>query len=676
MTHDPKTQVGHRRRPLHAVLAVVVAALFVMVELLVLSSYRQVSATAQSVNAATDTTATLANLSRETLLLRSLILDGNGSINRTDVQLHRGLLEREVLVLGSSSTDPALQAGVETYRDALVMYDRQFAHLERADADDYAGVETVLGATLHELDLRASQLFDSQEYRLYGAIREDLAAGKRSEVMLGGLGGFGLLLGTVLAFFLRRSVRRDFARGHDALLEEMREREILQEQLAHQAFHDSLTGLANMPLFTHEVERAVARAERDETTTALIYLDLDGFKEVNDTLGHEAGDDVLRTVAGRLVEAVRTVDTVARIGGDEFAIVLEGAGSREEILAVATRLLAEVCHPIEVQHRDVAVSASIGIVADVTAGRSVDGVVRDADLAMYQAKALGKARYVVFEPRMREAADLRTELVRDLERAIVEREFRCHYQPIVDLATGRIDGMEALVRWIHPSGELRLPNDFIDVAEETGQIDDIGDLVMADAVGAMAAWHEGSSEAAAHAFVSVNVSAHQLRQPGFPASVAAMLKRSGLAPSALVVEVTESVMMLEGDETVAVLRELRSLGIRVAIDDFGTGYSSLSYLRFMPVDILKLDRSFVSEMGEGREIIEAVTRLATTLGIQVVAEGVEEREQWDRLVAMGCRFGQGFLIGKPAPAAISGAILEDGLPHLALLATHAAAAGS
>jgi diguanylate cyclase (GGDEF)-like protein len=657
----------------HAVLALAVVALFVLVEILVVTSYRQVSETAQGVNLATNTSTTLANVSRETLLLRDLFLHLKGPAGLSEVQLRRGLLERQLQVLTGSSTDPSLQSGIVGYRWGLETLDAQLSRLKGAPRSSFATAVTLMSPTLDDLDLRAKQLFDSQEHRLYGAISADLVAGKRSAMTLGGLGAFALLLGTVLAFFLRRSVRADFARGHEALVAEMHEREILQDQLTHQAFHDSLTGLANMPLFTHEVQRALARAERDHSTTALMYLDLDGFKAVNDTLGHEAGDQLLRQIAGRLERAVRTVDTVARIGGDEFAIVLEGAGSEEQILVVAERLLDDVSRPFEIHHRELSVSVSIGIVTEVRADQGVDELVRDADLAMYLAKSLGKDRYVVFEPRMREESELRSDLVRDLGRAIVEREFICHYQPIVDLATGRIDGMEALVRWIHPSGELRSPSSFIDVAEQTGQIDDIGDLVMDGAIGSMAAWHR-DSPSASQAFVSVNVSAHQLRQPGFPRRIAGMLERSGLEPTSLVVEVTESVMMREGDQTVAVLRELRSLGVRVAIDDFGTGYSSLSYLRFMPVDILKLDRSFISAMDEGNEIVEAVVGLATTLGIQVVAEGIEEQEQWERLVALGCRFGQGFLIGKPASADIAESLLEQGLPHLTVLADHAVAA--
>jgi diguanylate cyclase (GGDEF)-like protein len=480
-------------------------------------------------------------------------------------------------------------------------------------------------------------------------LNDDLAGGRRTQLMLLGLGGFVLLLGTTLAFVLRRSVRADFAKAHLALVAEMTEREALQVQLAHQAYHDPLTGLANSLLFFREVGRALERADRSSTTTAVVYIDLDGFKSVNDSLGHSAGDQLLQQVAARLQEQIRTVDTAARLGGDEFALLLEDAGTPEDIVRILDRMLAAFAEPFVMLGRELHVTASAGVAIATGTGTDADQLVKDADLAMYTAKSSGKNRYAHFDEEMRREAQRRDSLEYELARAIAEREFVLHYQPIVDLRTGDVQGMEALVRWAHPSGELRPPAAFIDVAEETGQINAIGDQVLEMATETMAHWRRTTPDARG-VFVSVNVSARQFMEPGFVQRISDALERTGLEPSALVIEITESVMMRETDQAVGILRELRDHGVRIAIDDFGTGYSSLSYLRFMPVDILKLDRSFVASLSEDNAITIAIAQLASTLGIQAVAEGIEEPAQWDRLLAMGCVSGQGFLIAHPEPA--------------------------
>ena len=661
--HASARTVGHRRRPVHTALAVILAMLFVAVELLVMISYQHSSDTTKRMNVAADTTTAMANISRESLLLREgvLMMDGVGEWDA--IELQRALLERQLQVLEGSSPDASLHEGVQRFRAVLATVDSGIERIRSTDRNGAAAVAR-MRAPLDELELQAKQLFDSEEHRLYAALDDDLKGGRRTQLMLLGLGGFVLLLGTTLAFFLRRSVRADFARSHEALVAEMTERVALQGQLAHQAYHDPLTGLANTLLFFRELHRALERADRSSATTAVVYLDLDGFKGVNDSLGHSAGDQLLQQVAARLEDEIRTVDTAARLGGDEFALLLEDAGTEQDVLAIVGRMQAALTKPFAVLGRELTVTASMGVVTATGSDADVDQLVKDADLAMYRAKSAGKSRYVVFDQAMRQEAEHRASVEDELERAIAEREFILHYQPIVDLRTGDVQGMEALIRWQHPSGELRPPLDFIEIAERTGLINAIGDQVLEMATQTMADWHR-TEPGARSVFVSVNVSARQFREPGFVERISEVLERTGLEPGALVIEITESVMMRETDQAVGILRDLRDRGIRIAIDDFGTGYSSLSYLRFMPVDILKLDRSFVSSLSEDNAITVAIAELASTLGIQAVAEGIEEPEQWDRLVAMGCVSGQGFLIARPLPAEeaathlVSGPMLES-----------------
>jgi diguanylate cyclase (GGDEF)-like protein len=651
--------VGHRRRPIHTLLAVILAVLFVGVELLVLVSSERSSNTTMQVEDATHTTGTLAAISREALLLRNGFLTMRDQSELDSVQVQRALLERQLFVLEGSSRDPLLHEGIDRFRASLATLDDGIARIQGADPAGIAAEATRMRAPVDEMEILAKQLFDSEERRLHAALDADIDGARRTQVMLLGMGGFVLLLGTSLAFFLRRSIRADFAQAHDDLVGEMTERVALQGQLAHQAYHDPLTGLANTVMFFREVQRALERAGRNSSTTAVVYIDLDGFKAVNDTLGHSAGDQLLQQVATRLEEQIRSVDTAARLGGDEFAILLEDAGTEQDVLAIVDRMLAALTVPFTVVGRELTVTASMGVVTASGSHADVDQLVKDADLAMYKSKGAGKCRYTIFDEEMRQEAQQRNTIEEELERAIAEREFVLHYQPIVDLRSGEIQGMEALVRWQHPSGELRPPLSFIGIAEETGLINAIGDQVLEMATQTMADWHR-TTPGARDVFVSVNVSARQFREPGFVERISEVLSRTGLDPHALVIEITESVMMNETDQAVGILRELRNRGVRIAIDDFGTGYSSLSYLRFMPVDILKLDRSFVASLSEDNAITVAIAQLASTLGIQAVAEGIEEPEQWDRLLAMGCLSGQGFLIARPQPASEAVAHLEAG----------------
>jgi diguanylate cyclase (GGDEF)-like protein/PAS domain S-box-containing protein len=417
-----------------------------------------------------------------------------------------------------------------------------------------------------------------------------------------------------------------------------------EELLRHQAFHDPLTGLANRALFTDRVQHALVVGGEAGREAAVLFVDLDDFKAVNDSLGHVAGDDLLRVVGLRLRDAVSAGHTVARLGGDEFAVLVEDADVTGAA-GLAERLGEVLASPFELGGREVFVTASVGIAI----GGEAEELLRSADVAMYRAKARGKAQYAVYAPRMDEDVVGRLELVADLRRARVEEEFVLHYQPTVELATGAVVGVEALVRWRHPARGLLEPSAFISLAEETGRIVDIGSWVLREACRQAACWHR-ELPGADGLSVSVNVSTRQMRRPGLAEEVRAALERSGLEPSALTLEITESVLARRRDEMASVLEDVTQLGVRLALDDFGTGYSSLSLLQDLPVGALKIDRSFVQSVDTGPErvaFVRAIVELAGALGLTVVAEGIETASHVIALRRLGCRLGQGFHFAAP-----------------------------
>jgi diguanylate cyclase (GGDEF)-like protein/PAS domain S-box-containing protein len=425
----------------------------------------------------------------------------------------------------------------------------------------------------------------------------------------------------------------------------------LEQQLTYQAFHDPLTGLANRALFGDRVERALGRATSHERVVAVLFVDLDDFKTVNDGLGHGAGDALLREVGERLTSAVQVHDTAARLGGDEFAVLVEDAADRDAVTALAERLIVAFGRPFVIEGSAVTVSASIGLAArdrDDTA----ESLIRDADIAMYSAKTAGKCEYAWFDPSMRARAVDRWRLRTDLVTAQEGKEFFLEYQPIVDLSDGRILGAEALLRWRHPTRGIIPPGEFIPLAEQTGQIIDIGDRVLRAATAEARRWQHGRT-LQRPLCISVNVSPVQLTDRSIVDRVAAALDRSGLPPDALVLELTESTLMANVEHSASLLHELRALGVTIAIDDFGTGYSSLAYLRQFPVDLLKIDRSFVSGLDthtESHTLTSDIISLARTLDVTSVAEGIENAEQLAVLRSMGCALGQGYHLGRPMSA--------------------------
>ena len=439
-----------------------------------------------------------------------------------------------------------------------------------------------------------------------------------------------------------------------------------REHFRHAAFHDALTGLPNRLLLTDHLRLAIGRAKRHPGHTfALIFLDLDRFKYVNDSLGHAAGDQLLVATARRLEANMRPTDTVARLGGDEFAILLDGLEDEGDAVRVAERVQEELAAPFNLGGHEVFTTASIGITLSAPGYEQPESVLRDADTAMYRAKENGKARYELFDSVMHARAVERLRLENDLRRALERGEFLVHYQPVVALDAERVAGFEALLRWEHPERGLVAPMDFIPVAEETGMIVEIGQWVLRESCRQMREWQRRSFDNRLLT-VSVNLSGKQFLQPNFIGSVKQILHETDLDPSRLKLEITESIMMENAEAASAVLVRLRALGVQLAIDDFGTGYSSLSYLHQFPVNTLKIDRSFVMRMGdsgENSEIVRAILTLAANLGMDVTAEGVETKGQLAQLKAMRCPYGQGYLFSKPMTAAAAGALIGAAAAH-------------
>ena len=455
------------------------------------------------------------------------------------------------------------------------------------------------------------------------------------------------------------------------LTAQIAERQRAEAQLAHQAYHDALTGLANRVLFRDRVRHALERAGRQAERVTVLFVDLDGFKRVNDSLGHLAGDRLLVAIAERLLNATRGCDTVARLGGDEFAVLLENVREDADAIRVAERVADSLANPVYVDGAALLVSASTGIarasLAETEGGASAsaDELLRDADVAMYCAKAQGKGRYAIFEPRMHEMALERLALEAELRQALDREEFRLLYQPVVELEGSGIIGVEALVRWQHPTRGTLGPDVFIPVAEETGMIVPLGRWILRQACLQCATWRREHPQAGGPTGlgVAINVSSHQLLHPSLPGDVAAALDDAGLDPQALLLEITESALVQDTPAVLERLRELKLLGLRLAVDDFGTGYSSLSYLRRLPVDVLKIDKTFIDGLGHGRHDI-ALTRtiigLGATLALRCVAEGVEDAEQQAHLKSLGCELGQGYLFARPLEADAVAGLLGPG----------------
>jgi diguanylate cyclase (GGDEF)-like protein/PAS domain S-box-containing protein len=442
--------------------------------------------------------------------------------------------------------------------------------------------------------------------------------------------------------------------GSEAVLvavHDVTDRNRLEGQLRHRAFHDPLTQLANRTLFADRIEHAIARQVRDESSIAVVVLDLDGFKTINDSLGHSAGDQLLVAAAQRLNNQLRPGDTAARLGGDEFAVLLEDITAFEEVTALADRLLGVFREPFSVAGKQLLLSSSVGVTLS-RPGEGAEELVRNADMAMYQAKSEGKACFRVYAPEMHAAAVERLNLEAEFRQALIGGQFVVHYQPTVMIDTGAVSGFEALVRWDHPDRGLLAPGEFIPIAEETGLIVELGRWVLRQACNQASSWRTANPNL--DLGIAVNLSARQFRDPRLLDDVAAALVGADLEARSLTLEITESVFFDDRDAAVECLQRLKTLGVRVALDDFGTGYSSLGRLRELPIDILKIDKAFIDGVASDSEssgLVEAILRMAETLSLDTIAEGVEYGDQADRLAQLGSQLVQGFLYSRPLPAA-------------------------
>jgi diguanylate cyclase (GGDEF)-like protein/PAS domain S-box-containing protein len=439
-------------------------------------------------------------------------------------------------------------------------------------------------------------------------------------------------------------------------IQDITDKKRAEQKLAYDAFHDALTGLPNRSLFVDHLQLAMARLRRNpDQSFAVLFLDIDRFKVINDSLGHVVGDHVLVAIARRLEAILRPVDTVARFGGDEFTILIEDISSSDEAVALAERIQKDLREPFNIGEREIFVGASIGIsLGDVTYQKP-DEILRDADTAMYRAKSSGRARYTLFEKTMHARALSLLQLETDLRRAVERQEFFVVYQPIVSLETGRLMGFEALARWRHPERGVIPPADFIPLAEETGHINTIGRFIIEEVCNEIRHWNL-ALPAKIPITTSINLSARQFANESLAEQIVGALERAEIDPRQIKFEITESVVMEDIESAIRTIQQLRDFGIQLSIDDFGTGYSSLSYLHRLPIDALKIDRSFVSgmeESNENAEIVRTIIALGRSLGMSIVAEGVETLEQLNRLRMLGCGSGQGYFLSVPVGAELA-----------------------
>lgn len=558
--------------------------------------------------------------------------------------------ERRLAATALAESERKYQLLMEQATDGILISDNQGSYIDaNAKACDLLGYtrEELLRLTIRDL------IADSETVNITACL-ETLADGAavRCERSLQHKDG-SILIVEISARMLENS-------RIQAIIRDITERKQTEEQLLHHAFHDMLTGLPNRALFIDRLEQAIYRSKRrKDYMFAILFLDLDRFKIINDSLGHTIGDQLLVAMARRLELCLRPGDTIARLGGDEFTILLDDIKDFANANFVAERIQKAVSLPFDMEGHEVFTTVSIGIAVSATGYDRPDEVLRDADIAMYRAKALGKARYEVFDINMHARFVSLLRLETDLRRALERQEFRVYYQPIVSLETGHITGFEALLRWQHPRRGLILPGEFIPVAEETGLIITMDRWVLREAYRQMRIWHK-QLDIKTPLSVSVNLSSKQFSQPDLIEHIDQTLREQDGEAHHLKLELTESVVMENAEVTAAMLADLRALNVRVSIDDFGTGYSSLSYLQRFPIDTLKIDRSFVKGIGvngDNIEIVQAITALAHSLGMDVIAEGIETAEQLARLRALACEYGQGYYFARPIDSEAAYALL-------------------
>ncbi len=624
------------RRAVNAVLVATVATATVGILLVAVRNGALLGRMTTDVSIAQERATTLANLQRSALELQLAVTALTPGGNTREVDVQHGLLSRQLDVAGNRFDAGSPQAHELSELRAAV---DGFPWSRLGETDQAEALRTSAVALSRYTDIRVKGLYTEQESYFYQATLDSLRAKKQNQYALAGL----VLLVVPLAccwvvLFTRRS-RTDLARAN--------------ERLRHQALYDELTGLPNRTLAMTELTGAVARARQGGRSAATVLVDLDGFKAVNDSLGHPGGDEVLVAVAERLRGCVLETATVARLGGDEFAIVLP-AGTAATGLAAARRLLTALRRPIPVAGQETRVGASIGV-AELVGRGSAEELLADADIAMYEAKRAGKGRAVLFEPAMRERALQRSRLEQLLAGAVGRGEIQVYFQPIVELASRRVVGMEALARWRISDTELIEPAVFVPIAEESGLIREIGADVLRRACRTVRDWR-AQVPGAADLTVAVNVSGWQLSATDYSLVVADVLAETGLPPDALTLEITESMLLENSDALAAQLARLRALRVKLAMDDFGAGYSSVSSLLRFPVDTLKIDRVLL-DPGAG-SLVTAVVQLGRSLGLTVIAEGVETPGQLDLVRSAGADAVQGYLVSRPLGEADARLFLE------------------
>jgi diguanylate cyclase (GGDEF)-like protein/PAS domain S-box-containing protein len=586
--------------------------------------------------------------------------DAEDALRRAHDELEAKVVERTSALLEAMT---ALRVSETRYR---LLFEQNLAAVYRTDLEDRIlecneAFSRMLGlATLEEaLGRRLDELSDAPDVHQAFATRLK-SAGSLENVEL----RLRRADGTPVWILENATLLGDPRSASTTILRtcvDITRRKAAEEQLLHDALHDALTGLPNRALFLERLRHAVSRARRQNARYAVLFLDLDRFKLVNDGLGHDAGDRLLVAIAERLRGCVRESDTFARFGGDEFTLLLEDVEGVSEATRTALRVQEELSRPFLVDGQDLFTTASVGIAVGDGATSSAEDLVRDADTAMYRAKALGKARYEVFDPAMRERAITMLEMETDLRHALERGELVVHYQPIVSLGDGKLLGFEALVRWQHPKKGLLLPLEFIPLAEETGLVSPLGRWVVDEACAALRRWRALGPSTRGLA-MSVNVSSRQFGAPELVDQLAEILQKHEVPPGALTLEITESVLVDHGDAAASILETIRALGVGHALDDFGTGYSSLSYLHRLPLSNLKIDRSFVERIDtdpKKARIVSAIVELAGALQLEVIAEGVESPGQLARLVDARCARGQGFHFSAAVDASAVDEMLRD-----------------
>ena len=631
------------------VLVIVLGILIIALQVTIMETYQNLGRSIRWFARATENTTDLYNAHREALQLelaveRLVLPDG-----LDPVELHRGLLARQLDVVLGASDEPEQQDVLAQINAHLSAFDAEVAKLRaRPNARQLAASRPVMRRHAGDIERHIKSIYDSSEIRFMGSIVQVMDARIGFQRLLLGMSGLTLGVGLVLAVSLRRRTNRAYAQAYAVVVAEVEERKRLAEKLRYQAFHDPLTGLPNRALLRERMIQAMATADREKALTGLALIDLDRFKEVNDTLGHYSGDELLVQLGRRLAGELRTGDTVARLGGDEFAVLLPGLDGPGSALAVAKKLQAACARPFLLDGLTLDVEASIGVALYPEHATDPEELLRHADIAMYAAKQ-NHAGFLLFDHAQDQHSPRRLALLGELRRAIEDRQLLMHYQPKADTQNGRILGVEALVRWAHPERGLVSPCEFIPLAEHTGLIGPLTHYVLDAALRQCRQWHGAGQELS----VAVNVSVRRLLDLDFPAEVGALLEQYQVPARLLVLEITESTIMADPTHALQVLGRLNSMGVQLSIDDFGTGYSSMAYLKSLPVHELKIDRSFVSQMTTSTSdavIVRSTVDLGRNLGLRVVAEGVEDLKTCQELEAMGCDAIQGYYVSRPVPA--------------------------